>query len=185
LPNIEALTQLERIVRDAPDEQFHMRAVVEEASCGTARCAIGWCIIDPWFQQNTRLNELLPETYDMVSLSVFNPLTSDYYVSGDDTRLYSTAFLADIFGIGYEDCNNLFAGNLSLEANAHAVSKEEVLDNIGRLIYGQGARPYKATFLNAPTYAGGIENPYYEPDEPDSYELVEYRGEILALILAL
>ena len=46
MPNIEALTQLRRVVEAAPEELFHMRAVVEHVDCGTRRCALGWAIIE-------------------------------------------------------------------------------------------------------------------------------------------
>ena len=145
--NIEALQQLRRVVDEAPEELLHMRSVVETASCGTARCAIGWCIVDPWFQRNTKI------------LKIFSPLATDItrFPNGLDKAL------TEMFDISVEDMENLFAGDLSCYYDsAHAVSKDEVLWNIDELLCGRHALPYSATQMeNVPVCAGGVENPYY------------------------
>jgi hypothetical protein len=123
--NTEALQQLRRVVESAPDDLFHMRAVVERTSCGTARCAIGWAAVDPWFQENTRLPELIPPSYDRKGLP----------------SLYA---LNELFDISSIDANNLFAGSISRYVNEHAVSKEEVLWNIDELLAGRETLPYCA-----------------------------------------
>lgn len=146
--NIEALQQLRRVVQDAPDDLLHMRAVVEEAACGTARCALGWCIVDPWFQKNTAINDIYPIDYSRPGL-VLDPGTQA------------------LFDISCQDANNLFGGNLGRSIDEHAVSKEEVLWNIDELLAGRHALPYAAAYNRAvPVYATGIVNDsYYEEDE--------------------
>lgn len=126
--NRDALLNLARVVRDAPEDQFHMQAVVARAPCGTVRCALGWAIIDPWFGENTRLNELFPLDYDHSSM---------YYFSDNLT-------LEAVFGIGYEDASNLFGANLQQHQHGHLVTKEEVLWNIAELLAGRSALPYRA-----------------------------------------
>ena len=56
----EALQQLYRVAEEAPEDLIHMRAIVEQVSCGTARCLLGWAIIDPWLQKNTTINDIIP-----------------------------------------------------------------------------------------------------------------------------
>lgn len=53
--NFEALKQLKRVVKAAPAERLHMRAVMEKAECGTAYCAAGWAAQDKWFEDNTEI----------------------------------------------------------------------------------------------------------------------------------
>ena len=130
MPNTEALTQLRRVVEAAPEELFHMRAVVEHVDCGTARCALGWAIIDPWFQANTRINEALPADYDR-----------QQYLTDDGTE----GVLCEIFDIDEEDTSYLFAADLSVRVDPHAVPRRTVLANIDRLLAGKRAVKYKAT----------------------------------------
>lgn len=141
----EALQQLYRVAEEAPEELLHMRAVVEKASCGTARCLLGWAIIDPWFQKNTIINDILPPDWNERILPS-----------------HKESFLDEIFGINCEDTDNLFALNMHAYADEHAVSKDEVLWNLRELIAGNSALPYEATEDYVPVYASGIENPEYE-----------------------
>ena len=129
MPNTEALTQLRRVVEAAPEELFHMRAVVEHVDCGTARCALGWAIIDPWFQANTRINEALPADYDR-----------QMYLGYRTERV-----LCEIFDIDEKDTRYLFAAHLSVYVDPHAVPRRTVLANIDRLLAGKRAVKYKAT----------------------------------------
>jgi hypothetical protein len=143
--NTEALQQLRRVVQDAPDDLFHMRALVEESACGTARCAIGWAAVDPWFQANTRLPGWIPSSY-----------AGAIFPTG---RVWDA--LDAIFGISCSDTSNLFAGDLPMSAGKHAVSKTEVLWNIDELLAGRNALPYMATGANVPVYALGEKNESY------------------------
>ena len=117
-PNIQALRELHRVVLDAPDYLFHMRSFIEETHCGTARCAIGWACMDPWFA---------PRFYPLV--------TVDYV---------SRTFLARFFGISMKELSHLIADDQTHSLNAHAISKAEVLWNICQLIRGKPSRPYRA-----------------------------------------
>lgn len=146
MPQINALQQLRRVVETAPDELLHMNAVVSEASCGTARCAIGWCIVDPWFQKNTDLNDLLPADWSEETFGCAND-ESDAV----DRRMIG---IADIFGLGRRDTDYLFGANLSPSSLGHEVTKAEVLWNIDELLAGRHALPYRATALYAARYAG-------------------------------
>lgn len=156
--NFEALRQLRRVVEAAPDDLLHMRAIVELAKCGTARCALGWAIIDPWFQQNTAINELIPANFRGQAISDLPD-----HQGGHNTW----KSLSGIFGIGLDNTDNLFAGDIFQDTNEHAVSKAEVLWNIDELLAERDALPYRAaTWDNPPVYAGGIPNDNYEAD-PD------------------
>lgn len=128
MPNCEVLQQLKRVVEDAPVHLFHMRAVVEISdTCGTARCALGWSIIDPWFQQNTRINEVLPSDFN----------EKKFQWKGD--------ILLEVFGLTPQQFNDLFGCELSItKSYAHAVSRAEVLDNIDRLLSGEEPIRYPA-----------------------------------------
>jgi hypothetical protein len=127
--NIEALTQLRRVAVEAPDELFHMRAVVETLECGTARCLLGWMIIDPWFIQNTPISQFVPPDYD----EVFMPDVDDM------------CDIAEMFGLSEKQTEKLFGDGLDTNMDPHAVPKAEVLWNINRLIAGRKARSYRAT----------------------------------------
>ena len=131
MANKEALRQLRRVVEGAPEHQFHMNRVVDNTDCGTARCAIGWAVVDKWFQKNTSLVQWI------------DPKTKKQYI------LPSATALAQIFGIPTEDVSNLFGGDLNSEdGDPHSVSKQEVLWNIDALLAGRDSRPYRATFTD-------------------------------------
>lgn len=121
----EALRQLRRVVEMAPDDLLHMRSVVEKSGCGTARCAFGWCLVDPWFMTNTALKE---------------------FVSWDSSYLpppYKDETWR-VFGLSAADSINLFASDLASFSGAHSVSKAEVLWNIDRALEGEKTLPYRA-----------------------------------------
>jgi hypothetical protein len=129
MANIERLTQLRRVIEEAPEDRLHMRAYSERARCGTAYCAAGWAAIDPWFQKNTEINETLkvtPEGRIFIADGVWNEF--------DD--------FADIFGIDPDDSQALFGADPSKNLGPHAVSKAQVLDNIDRLLRGEPATVY-------------------------------------------
>lgn len=123
--NIEALKQLRRVVSDAPDDLFHMRAVTEQSKCGTARCAAGWAIIDPWFQKNTRINEAMPADWSNEGLSGAN-------------------IIEQVFGLDEGNSERLFAMSAGCNLDAHDITKIEVIANIDRLIAGEDAEEYEA-----------------------------------------
>ncbi len=114
MPNREALTNLRRVVAAAPEERFDMRDVV----CGTSRCALGWCFLDPWFME-----------HHLGGLTVYD---IDFYKAGE------------IFGLGYDDRRALFAGSAMLSMRPDVVSRQEVLENIDRLLAGELAQTYRA-----------------------------------------
>ena len=121
--NVEALTQLRRVVHDAPE--LDMSKVV----CDTARCAVGWAVIDPWFQKNTNLNAIIAAEY-----------RGHTFPDLDLTCLQ----LSRLFGIELFNADRLFGGGLSADSNPDCVSKQEFLDNIDRLLRGEDAQEYAA-----------------------------------------
>jgi hypothetical protein len=128
-PNIEALTELRRVAVEAPDELFHMRAVVENTTCGTARCLLGWMIIDPWFCAQPVLTHLIPTTYAARHLP-------------DE---YAMDILVEYLGLSMKQARKLFGDGLDIDMDPHGVPKWEVLWNLDRLIAGKKARYYRAT----------------------------------------
>ena len=126
--NIEALTQLRRVVTEAPDHQFHMRSFREKsATCGTAYCAAGWATQDPWFIVHRFMD--------------IETLMDSRKILGDDR-------LADYFGITHYDAKDLFGYNLCSFHGPHGVKKEEVIQNIDRLLSGRRAEPYEILYDN-------------------------------------
>lgn len=130
MANIEALKQLYRVVQGAPDDLFHMRRVVEESSCGTARCALGWALIDPWFLDNTEIAATVSTVF-----------------TGSDSYLYVSKVweLSRVFDLSMEDTNNIFALDaVPCNMEEHSVSKEEVLQSIAHAIDGYCPFEYDA-----------------------------------------
>lgn len=129
----EILRQLRRVINEAPEHLLHMRAVVEEAACGTARCAFGWAIIDDWFINNTDINEICKSDWNCPYFPVSIRCST------------INLELAELFGISEKDAVNLFATEapVVVSRNAHDISKQEVLDNIDRLLRGESTVPYK------------------------------------------
>jgi hypothetical protein len=131
-----ALKHLRRVVENAPEELFHMRSIVEQAECGTARCALGWCLVDPWFQQNTRLGEVA--TWDQA----YAPLPPDAEAQSYAPAVVRAKFAGDIFGISPNQAGTLFAFEIRSGADPHPISREQVIKNIDRLIKGRPAVAY-------------------------------------------
>jgi hypothetical protein len=146
----EALTQLRRVAVQAPDELFHMNAVVEHAECGTARCLLGWMIIDPWFVTHTPIGQFISPNYFKMHLP-------------DDL-----SGVAEIFGLSDRQANKLFGGGLDTN-DGHAVPKAEVLWNIDRLLAGRKVRHYRATGKHkvVPKYALAVIDPPLGALDPD------------------
>lgn len=117
MPNIERLEQLKRVVRDAPDHLFGMAWVDDDTDCGTVRCAWGWASVDPWFRQNTDIDE----------------------------RGFAGA--DDLFGISWESAESLFCPDYLAQDReesteeyarwANSIAKAEVIANIDRVIAGK------------------------------------------------
>ncbi len=129
MANIEVLKQLRRVAEEAPEDRLHMTSFVDpRASCGTARCLLGWAIVDPWFQKNTRINDFMPADYDMPGMAL---------------NTNKRKLLREIFDIDGYDQSALFAFNATMTADPHAVTKAEILGNIDALIAGGRARRYE------------------------------------------
>ncbi len=138
--NIVMLKQLRRVAENAPEDLLHMRAVVERSGCGTARCLLGWSFVDAWFIENTMFHRFHDH--------------NDQYLPDD----LDTPDLAIMFGISKRDAEKLFAtDSCPPNMSAHCVSKlppkaetdrfavkQEVLNNIDRLLAGKRAVNYKA-----------------------------------------
>jgi hypothetical protein len=131
MPNLEALRQLRRVVEAAPDKLFRMRSVVEPTPCGTARCALGWCLVDPWFLANTPLGRFAD--------------WKSRYMRDDEGRGGPADVLYETFGLDRGDAGVLFGVTLTASFSAGAVAKAEVLANIDRVLAGERAVPYAAT----------------------------------------
>lgn len=125
----ERLRQLRRVIEAADPDRLHMRAWSEKAPCGTAYCAAGWAAIDPWFQANTSIGE------------IFVPKPSGHLgVRADDPFRP----LANLFDLTPNDSTNLFGGGVYYDCDPHAVTKDEVIANIDRLLAGEHAKTYAA-----------------------------------------
>lgn len=122
MPNIEALRQLRRVVENAAEEQFDMGSYQNE--CGTTRCAAGHAAFDPWHQQNTRINEVLP--------IIDTPHGKEL-----ECGLGIFEGLEEIYGIDESDAGRLFYPDSTL-------SRAEVIASIDSIIAGNGAIDYDA-----------------------------------------
>jgi len=128
MANVPVLKQLRRVAKSAPEEQLHMTTFVDtNAPCGTARCLLGWAIIDPWFQKHTRINEVLPAGFE-----------DTHFGLGPKHK----KILKEMLGVDARDVSALFAFNSSMYDDPHVVSKAEVLASIDALIAGHSNRPY-------------------------------------------
>lgn len=135
----EILAQLRRVVEAAPEDRLHMRRYAEEAECGTALCAAGFCLIDPWFRART--------------------LILGYFDDASELELH------DLFQIDEEDARNLFGFALYRGVDPHAVTKAEVLWNVDELLAGRPARPYAAAKQH-PYTDDVVHGPYAADREP-------------------
>jgi hypothetical protein len=98
----------------------------QETDCGTAYCAAGWAVVDPWFREHTDLGA-----------------TTRLREDGSLKWLIRPAWevLAWVFGLSGEEVSALFY------PDKDRVTKEEVLINIDRLIAGRPARLYSQLLL--------------------------------------
>lgn len=128
MANMGALKELRRVIKAVDADKLHMAKFVDyDAECGTAYCAAGWACKDEWFRAH---GLLFDEEIDAPKMGG--------YPGGFKS-------LAWFFELNEEDCSRLFGGNLICGGmNPHQVSKKEVLDNINRLLNGEGAVEYKA-----------------------------------------
>lgn len=122
--NIEALKELHRVITDAPEHRLHMNAFAEKAHCGTAYCAAGWARVDKQYFRPLIL-KAINGIYDIDNFSVVE------------------SALADILGISMQNADTLFAANICHTIDKHTVKKEEVLENIERLMANKDAVAYK------------------------------------------
>lgn len=126
--NVEALQQLYRVIMDAPEHRLHMNAFAEKAHCGTAYCAAGWARVDKQYFRPLILKAMKAEGYDISDINDFSAVE------------YA---LADILGISMQNADTLFAANICHTIDKHTVKKEEVLENIERLMANKDAVAYK------------------------------------------
>lgn len=131
--NIPALKELRRVCVEAPDELFHMRRYVEVASCGTARCMLGWAVIDPAFTKVVA--DIVPDGWTVEKL---DEAEGRRYFWSDAGKL-----MAEHLGLTIDEGHILFAADISRGASAHSVSKDEVLWNIDELIAGRSPLRYR------------------------------------------
>jgi hypothetical protein len=132
--NLEALNRLFSIAAATPEEKLNMRSFSGQEECGTVYCLFGLACVDPWFQQNTRINEyLFPNPEHDGRLDV----TDTFFDFG--RRMDAHKFIADIFGLSVEDSDNLFAMRGYVYNH---IPKGEVLANLSRAIRGEPTYQY-------------------------------------------
>lgn len=116
---VRRLTLLREIIVTVEEDKLHMKTFVHHAQCGTAYCAAGWAAQHPYFKRiHMTLSNLCRSP---------NPF----------------GILERTFCLSREDTVALFAGNLEINDPDHCASKQEVIDNIDRLLRGEPAVPYK------------------------------------------
>jgi hypothetical protein len=125
----ERLQQLRRVVAAAPADRFVMdRFCTVGLPCGTAYCAAGWAVLDPWFQKETPM------------LGCFELASRDQetMVKAYDGR---TCFreLASVFDLDCIETEVLFGAGLPVDCK---VSQVAVIANIDRLLRGEETIPY-------------------------------------------
>ncbi len=123
------LSELRRVVENAPDELLSMSHFSKKVSCGTAHCAAGWAALDPYFTERG------------LSLTAHGGLRYYYYMSFD-------AFhdLAYLFKISVKASRKLFGCEPPQGDNWKNVKKEHVLANIDRMLAGK--QPFRYTLRN-------------------------------------
>ena len=140
--NTEALRELRRVVEAAPDHQLHMRVLHEKCECGTAYCALGWTVQDPYFVE--KFGDELQRQLGWTHTTDVDLLDLGF------SRLLEIT--PAIFGISTREADKLFASNIDYYEGPHSVSKAEVLWNIDQLLAGNTTRHYRActlTFANS------------------------------------
>jgi hypothetical protein len=136
--NIEALKQLRRVVIAAPDDRFDMSAYGKRTKCGTVCCAAGWAALDPWFQANTTIGQVLPvdarpesEREEFGSDQLFD---FSQFLNGGG---HPADGLSQVFGLSLIQADCLFLPDKS------KVVKSQVIANIDAIIGGGNPKPYE------------------------------------------
>src|SRR6185312_5342489 len=107
--NLEALTNLLRVAREAPEDRLHMQSWCEQAECGTAYCLAGWAAVDPWHRKHTAIDKAFYRNRD----GIVWPQVLDV-----------TGFLADhVYGIAARDARILFAVEVVAHMDPHPITK--------------------------------------------------------------
>ena len=123
----KALIRLLHVAENAPPHRLHMNAVVDKgAACGTARCLIGWCIVDPILRKTTDFG-LVDRGYSDRKFPYAFDVPSD---------------AARTFGITDRQAAMLFLYKLS--HIGLRVKKREVVARIKQLLRGMDIMPYPA-----------------------------------------
>jgi hypothetical protein len=135
--NKEALRELRRVIEAAPDELLQMRALHEKCECGTAYCALGWAVQDPYFVE--KFGRELQRKHGWTNGTAPGLLNLGF------TRLMEVT--PAVFGIVQENANRLFASDINYYKGPYSVSKAEVLWNIDQLLAGKPPRYYEAATL--------------------------------------
>lgn len=140
MANKKNLRRLRDVIAAVPDDLLHMRRLIETADCGTAFCAAGWAATDPILgPQIARF----PAIKYITHLKVGATLTTwDLQFVGFQAVKEA---LCAILDLDRKDGDRLFASHISMNAEAHAVTKAEVLWNIDQLLEDKPARRYRAT----------------------------------------
>lgn len=123
--NREALENLKRVLSSAPDT-LNMSRFRE--TCGTAACAIGHAVEDPWFQEN-RL-----QLSDDGTVVVFRDRKEKRIHRGEKATL-------KFFGLSDADNKALFYPGTAM-ATTNPVAKQDVIANIDLILEGQPAMAY-------------------------------------------
>lgn len=140
--NIEALRQLRRVVENAAEEQLDMASYQSE--CGTTRCVAGHAAFDPWYRQNTNINDGLKITEIR---GKFQPVP----------QASINEVLMEIHGIDWPTCERLFYPMASL-------SRSQVIASIDSIIAGTGAIDYDAVDFIAEPMPPGSNPIVYGPE---------------------
>ena len=119
----ERLLQLRRVVLAAPESRFDMN----HFRCGTAMCAAGWAASDPWF---TERGLHLAGEGDAVAIR----FAEDSFDSFSALEVF--------FLLSAQDTERLFAAEAI--SGTGPITKEEVIENIDRILAGEPARTYRA-----------------------------------------
>ncbi len=95
------------------------------ASCGTAYCFAGWLAVDPWFQKNTSILDIF---------DVHRPKDQKDWIVERISTCNTFTDLALLLDIGKKYADFLFGGNLDVEGDPHAVTKDMIIENLDRIL---------------------------------------------------
>jgi hypothetical protein len=125
----ERLRQLRRVVAAAPADRFVMdRFCTAGQPCGTAYCAAGWAVLDPWIQKETPMLEYFTvEDFDQETLVVPRGPRGGFHG------------LSTVFDLKSAEADDLFGAYLP---SGCKVSQAAVIANIDRLLQGEATIPY-------------------------------------------